>query len=206
MCPVLLQALVELCQVAPEQANLILDRLPINKSFLSSICRRTVKQLLEMNLNDVAEKLVLCTELTPENNTDKENAISSSPSVIVLSRILRDETDLVKAIAKIMMMKSSDLKIIPRSIVICFDLCFENPDKKSFYGSVIKELLRDNRASWKPTEELISQNITRKIQKTRTDNDVLFILKTSSDLGKEDPDRFFEIKCIKSKKKTIVTT
>ena len=183
LCSVLVQALVELCKVSPDQAPLILDRLPVNKPFLSSICRRPVKQLLEMNLVDIAEKLVLCTELTPENSSVKENAICISPSVIVLSRILRQGTDLVKSIAAINLMKSADPQIISRSIVICFDLCFEYPEKKDFYESVIKELLRENRTALKATEELISQNITRKIQKTRTDNDVLFILKTSSDLG-----------------------
>ena len=42
---VLLEALYQLVQVAPEQAQLVLDRLPVEKFFLSSRCRRTVKHL-----------------------------------------------------------------------------------------------------------------------------------------------------------------
>merc|ERR1711962_596999 len=181
---VLLEALYQLVQVAPDQAQLILDRLPVDKSLLSSRCRRTVKRLVELGELETAEKLVLLTEEVSENTSVKLPAIETSPSVIVLGKILEQEKDPEQAIARIYSMQSVDTKIVERSITKLFDHCIKDPEKMEFCKTVIRELLkkRNNKVRG-PTQELMSQNIARRIKKCQTDNDVLYLLKMSSDLG-----------------------
>ena len=180
---VLLQALVELCRTAPDEAHRVLHHLPANRQFMSSICRRTVKQLVELGALETAERLVLKMEMVQENSSDKEPAVFISPSVIVLAEVLKLQTDIFQATNKIYEMKAVDEKLLERSILVLFDLSFKNPEKKDLYRSIIKGLLKDNKGLDKRAEELIGQHTCRRIRPTGTDNEVLDILKSSSDLG-----------------------
>jgi len=59
----------------------------------------------------------------------------------------------------------------------------EQPHRKPYCQDMIKGLLRENPKVFKAAEVLYSQNVARRIKETREDNEILFILKTTSDLG-----------------------
>jgi len=181
---VMLQALVELSEVAPEHLDVVLDRiLPRGVMDLAASCRRPIKHLVELGQFEGAEKLLMKTVQLSENSTDNEPVICISPSVIVLTELLKHQTSPDQLIQKIYSLQVIDNKMVERSTVLMFDHCMEEPGRLEICSTVTKALLQENHEAVAGSQNLISQNVARRIKAAETEDEVFNILRTTAHLG-----------------------
>ena len=66
------------------------------------------------------------------NSSKKEQVISISPSVILLSKILESPQKPVEFISRVYKLKTVDSRIVQRAIDLLFNLMLQDADKKQF--------------------------------------------------------------------------
>jgi len=185
---VLLDALLELNKVAPDQLDAVLDFLPKDKTKYSKPCRRAVKKFIENNQLEVAEKLILKMEPLPEDRKDQEYSHSCFATLpgILTHEIVKQETDPIKLFQKIEVLSTVDDTIFLRTIALLLELCLTEPDRKRFCESAVKTLMQthcDTTLLNNMLNRYVGPLVMNKVKDAETDNDIFLILKVASDLG-----------------------
>jgi len=136
----LLQIIQQLNLRNPSKVDKFCDRMPVNLNDFSSICRRTIKMLLESGNAEAAWKLALKSRQVRENNTEKERVVKICPSVIVLKHFISDSNHADFIHHRIYQLKICDPKIFERSVLVLIDLCFDDPNKIQVAKEVIEKI------------------------------------------------------------------
>jgi len=161
-----------------------IERNETEYQFFTQICRRAVKHLVEKNNVSAAEQLVLLTKEIKVNSSKKEQVISISPSVILLSKMLESPQKPVDFISRVYKLKTVDSRIVPRAIDILFNVMLQDPTKKQFCISTTRLFFEELGLKQKlEAESLVGQNIARRLKRVKSENDAMFLLKESCDLG-----------------------
>eukprot|EP00090_Calanus_glacialis_P017766 TRINITY_DN27579_c0_g1_i1.p1 TRINITY_DN27579_c0_g1~~TRINITY_DN27579_c0_g1_i1.p1 ORF type:complete len:663 (+),score=180.86 TRINITY_DN27579_c0_g1_i1:52-2040(+) len=170
----------------PDRIGFLLDKMPRNVELFSSICRRTVKLLVEAGDLESAWKIVKKTRDNKENNSDKERVIKISPSVIVLRELISKSEDVNVIFKKMEELLEVDPKIVSRTVIILVDLCFEDKSKIKFARRMIEEIfLKSTEKEEADVRNYLGQNSKRR----------MFKAEKAKDKAEEEVLKVFEIFC-----------
>jgi len=180
----ILNALQEMHGNYPDKIRFLLNKMPQDVQHFSTICRRTVKILLERRDEGNAWEIVMKSRDMKENNSDKERVVKISPSVIVLKDFLSKSEDVYKSVKKIHELLIVDPKIVGRSITILVDICFEDKSKVKFSRRVIDEILLNiSDADRADARNYIGQNSKRRMFKAESEEEIYNIFEIFCGLG-----------------------
>jgi len=183
----LLNAVQAMHKTHPDRIGFVLDKMPRDVQIFSSVCRRTVKMLVENGDHESAWKLVKKMRDNKENNSDKERVIKISPSVIVLRDLISKSEDVHLIFKKMEELLIVDPKIVSRTVIILVDLCFEDKSKIKFARRMIEEIfLKSTEEEEADIRNYLGQNSKRRMfeaEKAGADEDVLNVFEIFCSLG-----------------------
>jgi len=180
----LLDAVQEMHKKHPDRIGFLLDKMPQDVQNFSSLCRRTVKMLVESGDVESAWKLVKKSRDIKENNSDKERVIKISPSVIVLKELMSKSEDVDEIIDKIDGLMIADIKIVSRAVTVLVDICFEDKSKLKFARKVVDEIfLRINDFEGEEIKNYIGQSAKRRLFRCKTDAEIYEVFEVFCNLG-----------------------
>jgi len=178
-----LKALQEMNKNYPERIGFLMKKLPINVEHYSSICRRTVKVLIEKENVESAWEIVRKSRDCKENNSDKERVIKISPSVIVLREFISKCEDMNLIFEKMDGLKEVDPKIVSRTVIILLNLCFEDETKIPFSRNLIQQIVLKNPVEEALIRNYVGQNSKRRMFKAANDEEVYLVFEIFTRLG-----------------------
>ena len=161
---VILEAVQLMNKKHPDRLGFLLDKLPVHVETFSTMCRRTVKMLLETGNMEAAWRLARMTRDVAENNSEKDRVIMISPSVIALRHFMQtcEKPDLI--LERIHELVQSDKRIIARAVLVLLEIAFEKPEKTEMARKVIKELIENSdKSEQQLVRNYVGQSSKRKL-------------------------------------------